>query len=383
LKRNEKTGFFIFAVGIPMAVRKREGKRGTRWLVDYYDSTGKRRYLTFRTWKEAKATEADLRRRKGLSDLISPNRLTLAELAEGISDRRGHKITPRRQVTSNLQCWILPRFGSVQVQKISRYDIKIFLLDIRMQGRGKAVTRGVLGTFRVLMSEAVERGLLLANPCSRLSVPKVDEDHSPDSEDKKFTPLEEGQISVYAEMAQKLYPPPSPFGALLTLAIYTGFRRTEILGLRWGDFDIDCENPKVRVRRNWDPQSKQFTTLKTSSSRREVILFPDVIGQLKTWRLASIRKRPGDQVFPVLRSALASAHKRVLGKAGLPVCRFHDLRVYFASVLARRNVPPKMAQRLMGHSNISMTLDLYARFSREDEAEVIERLKGFGGSGSY
>jgi len=55
-------------------------------------------------------------------------------------------------------------------------------------------------------------------------------------------------------------------------------------------------------------------------------------------------------------------------------CRFHDLRVVFASILAKRNLPPKIAQRLMGHANISMTLDLYARFSRDDEPILDECL---------
>jgi integrase len=63
---------------------------------------------------------------------------------------------------------------------------------------------------------------------------------------------------------------------------------------------------------------------------------------------------------------------------GVDPFRLHDLRVVFASILARRRVAPKTAQRLLGHEKFQTTMDIYAQFTDDDDIGAEELLEGFG-----
>ena len=363
-----------------MAIRKRVGKTGTRWLVDYYDSNGKRRFITCQSQREAKDKEAELRNRRAKGDIIIPSKMTFRELTEGWVERKGLKPSTARAWGSRLKHHILPQFGDISVQKISRGDIKNFLANLRAKDLAHETTKNALGIIRLILADAVDQNLILANPCAGVKVPRAARDHHVSAnEDSLFSPFTEEETKRFVEKAMALYPPPSQHGTLFTLAVYSGLRRGELCGLTWQDLALGGKRPTLRVKRAWD-RTAGFITPKSKAALREVPILPFALKILKEWQLACPDKKASARVFLMGPDSFSKPFRRVLRKADLPQIRFHDLRGTYASILARRNIPPKVLQRLMGHSNFSITMDIYAKFTRDDEDVLDRALVGFGGA---
>ncbi len=168
-----------------------------------------------------------------------------------------------------------------------------------------------------------------------------------------------------------------PFEALYVLAITTGLRRGELLGLRWDD--IDLERGTLRVGRALVRERGHYVLgqTKTKRGRRLVNLTLRTVSALKNHRKRQLEERvrlsglyanrglvfatgTGTHVNP--ENLVKRSFKPLLKKAGLPEIRFHDLRHTCATLLLGRGVHPKIVQELLGHATIAMTLDTYSHY---------------------
>jgi integrase len=170
--------------------------------------------------------------------------------------------------------------------------------------------------------------------------------------------------------------------ALDVVALTTGMREGELLGLHWADIDLDAGAFHV-VRR-----------LKRRTSRRQVLLVGVAVQALKLHqeRQEEERRRAGSTwddrglVFPntVGRPINPSNFLRrefypLLKKASLPRMRFHDLRHSAATLLLGMGVHPKIVSELLGHTQIGITLDLYSHVTatmQRDAVQAFEELLG-------
>lgn len=158
--------------------------------------------------------------------------------------------------------------------------------------------------------------------------------------------------------------------ALLVLAVATGLRQGEMLGLRWGDLDLGRSTLQVRRQLHRD---KTYGTPKAKSRRRIDLAAPEIRAlarhkarqdALRLARGAAYEDR--DLVFctdlgrPLGWRNVTRAFKRILGAAGLKDVRFHDLRHTNATLLLEAEVHPKIVQERLGHSTIAVTLDIYS-----------------------
>jgi integrase len=165
-------------------------------------------------------------------------------------------------------------------------------------------------------------------------------------------------------------------------AIHTGLRRSEILGLKWTD--VDLEAGVLSVQRSLDTNGT-FNPPKRNKSRRTVKLTDQAIEALKGHRARQNEERlrlgslweDHDLVFPNTLGKPMNADnlyhrefKPLLTKAGLSGFTFHSLRHTCATLLCSKNVNPKIVQEMMGHANISQTIDTYSHVlpSMQDEA---------------
>jgi integrase len=163
--------------------------------------------------------------------------------------------------------------------------------------------------------------------------------------------------------------------ALYVLAVSTGMREGELLGLKWAD--VDLEAGALRVRRTLTRSGGKVSLgePKTKKSRRTVRLTPRAVEALKRHRVrqAGERLKAGslheDQglVFAGEGGGLVNPSNLrqrsflpLLKWAGLPGITFHDLRHTCASLLFQKNVHPKFVQELLGHASIVITLDTYS-----------------------
>ena len=165
--------------------------------------------------------------------------------------------------------------------------------------------------------------------------------------------------------------------ALYVLAVHTGMRRGELLGLTWSD--VDLKNASVSVRRTLTRTDNGKRVVlgepKTKKSRRTIRLTPQAVEtlrshlerQLQDMEILGDRYQDQGLVFttntgtPINPSNLRQRNfAPLLKQAGLPHIRFHDLRHTCATLLLSRGVHPKFVQELLGHATIAITLDTYS-----------------------
>ncbi|WP_370014643.1 tyrosine-type recombinase/integrase [Peribacillus sp. B2I2] len=171
------------------------------------------------------------------------------------------------------------------------------------------------------------------------------------------------------------------------IAIYTGMRKGELLGLKWSD--IDFEKKVIRIQRSLSHipnKGYQLSTLKTKKSKRQVPIQDFLIKALKALkeRQETQRKRLGEHyqdqnlvicteigTFQDPRNVLR-VMKRISEAANVTPIRFHDIRHTHASVLISGGVDIVKVQTRLGHSKPSITLEHYAHMMPNQDDEVAD-----------
>ena len=177
-------------------------------------------------------------------------------------------------------------------------------------------------------------------------------------------------------------------GRLINLAVHTGLRAGELLGLRWADISWEHSVLQVKRARNEFAEAG-FAEPKTAAGRRAIALSSREIAILRAHRAAQRERRLSlgplwsrqDLVFPRPNgkpgnvSNLARQWRALCGRVGVAGVRFHDLRHTSATIALVSGVHPKIVQERLGHSTISVTLDTYSHVlpsMQEDAAHRIE-----------
>jgi integrase len=176
--------------------------------------------------------------------------------------------------------------------------------------------------------------------------------------------------------------------ALYSVALAVGLRQGEALGLQWDDIDLDSAALHVRHALQRVDGRLQLVEPKTARSRRTVILPATVIDALKAHRSRQVAERltAGSEwvdhklVFcspmgrPLDASNVTHTFQRHLIRAGLPRQRFHDLRHACASFLLAQGVSPRVVMEVLGHSQITLTLNTYTHVLPSLSREAAERM---------
>lgn len=212
------------------------------------------------------------------------------------------------------------------------------------------------------LSQAVAWSLVPHNATEAIKAPRPDQ--------KEARPLSREQARAFLAAARE-----DRLEALYVLAVTTGMRQGELLGLGWDD--VDLSRGVVRVNRTLGRSGGRLLLgePKTKKSRRTIPLSAKALDALKAHRKTQVEERIGlaslweeyGLVFatrtgtPINPSNLRKrSFKRLLKKVGLPPVRFHDLRHTAATLLLMEGVHPKYVQELLGHANVSITLDTYS-----------------------
>ena len=177
--------------------------------------------------------------------------------------------------------------------------------------------------------------------------------------------------------------------ALFMLALTTGMRRGEILALKWQDVSFIEKTIQVRRTFTRTPGNRYVEAeTKTKKSRRSIVLTQMVVDLLIQHRVqqAEARREAGehwqerDLVFctslgtPLNPNKVLERFKTLLKRVGLPDMRFHDLRHSAATILLTMRVHPKIVQELLGHNQISMTMDIYSHVLPTMQGDAMSQL---------
>jgi len=190
--------------------------------------------------------------------------------------------------------------------------------------------------------------------------------------------LTKEQAALYLESVEehRWYP-------IYVLAITTGMRKGEILGLRWRDIDFERHNLSIRHTVQYLRGHNISGETKTPSSRRMIALSGYTISVLRKHQTSSNGSE--GLVFststgkPISGRNITRHFHRSLEKAGLERMPFQDLRHTAATLLLKENVHPKIVQDMLGHSSITLTLDTYSHILPDMQQEAAEKMDGIFG----
>ena len=258
---------------------------------------------------------------------------------------------------------IVPRIGKLKLPKLTHQAVKGFRDALLTDpATSRAMARKVLVSLK---------SILKTNNCAHLAG-----DVTIGTDARAKTQLEKGRDFPTPNEIGRLITaavPDARLHALLRVAALCGLRASELRGLRWSDVDLKAEELHVRQRAD---RYCAIGAPKTKESRRTIPLSPETVLALKAWKLAC-PKGELDLVFPAATGAVVRHQNMlrslapvmraagVVTKDSKPKYGLHALRHFFASwcinskASGGRELPAKVAQHLLGHSSIVMTLDRY------------------------
>ncbi len=314
--------------------------------------------------------------------LVEPSRETVSHFLthwlETVAKLRVRPATYRQDQTIIKQ-HLAPRIGGVLLTGLRPEHVQSLLADLARAGKSPHLQRRVIGVLHRALTNAVKLRRIPYNVCDAVTQPRV-----PRKEMRTLTPE---QVGVFLRVAQsdRLY-------ALYVLALTTGLRQGELLGLQWDDLDLDASAIAIR-RQLTDNNGPVIAELKTRTSQRRVDLPPVAVVALKAHRKAMLKKghHQADglifvdtQGHPLRKSnLLRRSYFPILKRAGLPVpnkqagvqgVRFHDLRHTAATLMLQQGIHPKVVQERLGHAQISLTLDTYSHVVPSMQKEAAEKI---------
>jgi integrase len=202
---------------------------------------------------------------------------------------------------------------------------------------------------------------------------------------EEIHPLTPEQVRTLLDMAHG-----DRLETLYVLAIHTGLRQGELLGLKWDDVDLEAGTLQVRRTLTTTKGGLVLSAPKTKGSRRAVKLSQTAVSALRGHlerQLGEIDRAGSSWLKNGLLFASETGEplerryvtkyqfKKLLKRAGLPDVRFHDLRHTCATLLLGRNVNSKIISEMLGHATIAITLDIYSHVLPHMQNEATKALE--------
>jgi integrase len=360
------------------------------WRASYTDGSGTRRTKQFprksdgETWLVE--TRHDVARGTHTPGSLSPTVKDAAALWIKRCEDRKLEHTTIDAYQQHVDLHIVPRIGAKKLSDLTVPAVNAFADQLRDDGMSAAMITKVVRSLGSIFKEARRRGLSAAAPTVGLDL------DLPDREDPRPEIPTKAQIKfILGAVAGRWRP-------LMLVATFCGLRGSELRGLRW--IDIDLQTRKISVCQRADA-SHRIGKLKSKAGYRSIHMPPIVLQALRDWKLVC-PKGDLDLVFPnglgkveshsnilerglhplltaggMMRSALVldDGGKPIINNDGVPVMRdaprygMHSLRHACASLWIESGYNPKQIQKLMGHSSIKVTFDVYGHLFADDIAD--------------
>lgn len=333
------------------------------WFIDYVAVDGRRMRETIGSDKRLARkvlAQREAEVQLGIHRLPTAQTLRFADAATDWLNRRPGLRPSTVESYEDALDRLTPAFGEKRIGAITRHDIERWLTSAHVArprpGQRKApyplsrtTVNYTLHVLKFVFADAMDHGLISENPAAKIKPLRRDGDV--DGGAVRFLKLDE--ITKLLDTVE------GSWRTLYLIAIHTGLRRGELLGLKWGDVSLEKRLLHVRRSLNRDGEAP----LKTRDSRPTV----DFSDAVKDALLDLTRSDDPEEDHVFLSSAggpidpdnVDRAFKRHLTLAGLPDIRFHDLRHTHASLLIAAGVHPKAIQAHLGHASITTTLNTY------------------------
>jgi integrase len=360
--------------------RRKDG----RWTAEISLEGRKSKFLYGKTRKEVqeKLKTALYEQQQGML-VTGPQQKVGQFLSHWLEDVHKQSIRPRtyERYEEIVRLHLVPEIGHHHIQKLSPQNLQAFYKKKLEDGLSATTVISFHNLLHKALETAVRGNLLARNPCDLVSPPR--------RKHFEIQPLSIQQIRQFLAVTRG-----HRQEARFILALATGMRRGELLGLKWQDIDLERGTLQVRrilTRIPGKLPGKGFEEAepKTDKGRRSIVLPSFAVEALRQHRLrqreAKLKAGPAwrdhDYVFctPIgthlnpTRDVL-DVLKSFLKQAGLPDIRFHDLRHSSATMLLGMKVHPKIVQEILGHSQIAITMDIYSHILPTMQEEAMNKL---------
>ena len=257
---------------------------------------------------------------------------------------------------------IVPFIGAKKLSEITVPAVNGFADELREAGRSAEMIKRVVRSLGGIFKEARRRGLANTSPTAGVGL------DLPNREDPRPVIPSKAELQAIINAASGRWRP------VILVAIFCGLRASELRGLRWADIDFEAKQLNLTQRAD---ACHRIGKLKSKAAYRSIPCPPIVINTLREWHLQCPK---GDQglAFPNLQGKVES-HSNMLTRGLQPILKaagidaaeygMHSLRHACASLWIENGYNPKQIQRLMGHSSIKLTFDVYGHLFSDAEAD--------------
>jgi integrase len=341
-------------------------------------ANGKHRRIAVYASTKAEVVDKMARLRLDAGDItaVDDPRLTVgAFMTKWLSDA---VLPSRRARTHQLysdmnRLYIEPNIGGTRLSKLMPLHVQGLYSQLERDKKSPRLRQLVHSTLRNALGQALRWGLITRNPCDAVEKPRAPR--------PTMNVLDAKQVAALLKAARG-----DRLEALYVLALATGLRRGELLGLQWKD--IDFNDNALMVNRTLVELSGKLDVAepKTEKGRRRVDLPESVTAALWRHRKRMLAQGCAASLWVFCDSDGGPFHANnvvrrsfapLLTKAKLPHIRFHDLRHTAATLLLAAGVHPKVVQERLGHATVGMTLDTYSHVlptMQRDAADKIHDL---------
>jgi integrase len=276
-----------------------------------------------------------------------------------------------------------PALGRHKIEKLTAQHIRAMLAAKQEAGVAGRTLLNIRGVLRAALNQAMKDDLVSRNVAT-LTDPPVLEPY----EGKPLSPADVTRF-LAAASGERLE-------ALFVTAVWLGMRQGELFGLRWQDVDFSAGRLVIAKQLQWSndkPKVPALVNPKTERSKRRLPLPAPVARVLQLHRRRQLEEKliagqrwQGDEwglIFcstigtPLDPSNVTKQYRAVLDKAGIERRRFHDLRHSTGTFLTAKNVHPRVVMQILGHSQISTTMNIYAHVELDTMKDALDALSDF------
>ena len=349
-------------------------KRRDKWVIDFYDQNGIRRWKTLRQGTTKADAKEALRK---VEDMVARGTFmplgktpTFREVAqEWLNFKKPYLRDTTWEVYGiHVRCHF-NELNDLKISRITTPTIEKWITKRQTNRMNISTMRKLLVSLNQIMTYAVRHKLIESNPVRDAERPRKTIEDRTGGNISVLTPE---QIRSFLEAT-----PDQKYRTLFLTAIMTGARQGEILGLKWSD--VDFKKKQIQIKRTFN--HGRFFPPKTKESVRAIDCPPTLIHELRLWKLAS---PPNDAELVFANAAgepmnysnmVKRYYRKGLRTAGIPQIRFHDLRHSYASLLLQQGENIKYIQTQLGHSSPTVTLNVYSHLMKGENQEAACRLE--------
>jgi len=294
------------------------------------------------------------------------------------------KNNTRHEYMQQCKYYLIPAFGDIKLSNLTTHTIQLYYNSLVNPAEGKPLSgktvKNLHGTFSKALNKAVELGMIGKNPCSAVTLPRVERKEKPEF---SVDTVKAVMASFKGHKHELIY----------EIDIYTGLRESEILGLTWDCIDFEravltVKQELIRDRSTGVYEIKRYT----KTGKKRIVGIPPTVVELfrkQRKKVEEMKNYVGsiwedrNLVFPneiggfLSYRTVYDCYKKLVKNAGFPNLTFHNLRNAFADISIISGDDPKTLQSNLGHSTAKLSLEVYSNINDDLRREHAQRLENF------